>query len=227
MPGNFFLVGKFKRASNRMVPLFLLFAALFCTNAFPVENPCTQECCTATFGGSDCVTTAWTSPVDHMTCKINGEVFPCDHASVLSPAAAVEVDYCKTGNVTDFMTYSQEATSNCTCLLYLNCSLCAADTNCVWCETNSTAGCVSGGMFGGAGCPGTMDWKYRQCAMSGLWILVICAAIILVILIFILVCLIWACKKKKEAVRGLCVFIGLNQSPDDLLLFRIKSFTYY
>ena len=188
--------------------------------AFGRELTTCGDCCnvTVSFSLSTCAQTTlvWESPKDGLglQCQFfqDGVFFslPCNDKRVVSQptVGSTLIQICKPeSNFTGDVEYTLRSyvNSECTpdvCGNFTNCAACSENSACVWCSDKIQEACVSGGMFGPSVNSTTvscslMQWKYRQCAMAGLWILVICSAII-VFIIFLVILLVWCFIKNKK-----------------------------
>eukprot|EP00010_Vexillifera_abyssalis_P006301 CAMPEP_0201546550 /NCGR_PEP_ID=MMETSP0173_2-20130828/2804_1 /ASSEMBLY_ACC=CAM_ASM_000268 /TAXON_ID=218659 /ORGANISM="Vexillifera sp., Strain DIVA3 564/2" /LENGTH=160 /DNA_ID=CAMNT_0047955229 /DNA_START=158 /DNA_END=643 /DNA_ORIENTATION=- len=85
------------------------------------------------------------------------------------------------------------------CAAHHHCSSCTDSSDCVWCDSHDY--CRDGGFFG-ADDDGCDNWRWKQCSIDGLTLLIICGCSIGVLLLLILIIVVWCCccrKKKKKS----------------------------
>jgi len=82
------------------------------------------------------------------------------------------------------------------CTSYSPCSSCTKSLSCVWCNDNSQ--CVNGTIVGpNQSCK---DWRWMQCTVSGVWILLgfIAAGIVGVVIFMVCLWCVCCCRGKRR-----------------------------
>jgi len=72
------------------------------------------------------------------------------------------------------------------------CGPCTDNSDCVFCDGKDDQQCVVGGVFGPSG-GNCKDWRWKQCNIDGVWLIVSVAGAIVVVLLIGIVCCVCCC----------------------------------